>query len=111
MVKKFLISVFIFVSFISYSQIEQDKILDFGVSYGTSTLTYLICKDKGYKHPVLISMCTGTILGLTKGLYDNYTTGRNFDGTNLLAYSMGSTTACLVLKFELKEKIRYRIFL
>jgi hypothetical protein len=109
MVKNFLILVFLLINLNLFSQISQDNLIDFGVGYGTSTLTFLICEKKEYKHPVIISFCTGTVLGLTKSLYDNYVLGRNFGAINLLATSLGSATACLVLKIQIKEKIKFTL--
>ncbi len=54
------------------SNAQTDKVAHFGVGYVASATTTAICQRYEIRHPVLLGIAVGTVLGIGKEAYDKY---------------------------------------
>ncbi len=104
MVKFISVILLMLFSFNVSSQTQQDRLIYFGVGYGVTGITILLSKKYEYKHPYAIGFVTGTLVGVTKQLYDSYFIDGKISGVDILATTIGSGVACLSLRIPIKNK-------
>lgn len=75
---------------------QTDKVAHFGVGFTASAVTTSLCQRYNIKHPVIIGIGVGTLLGIGKEVYDAQTNKGVCDwkdaGATIFGSALGSIT-------------------
>lgn len=109
--KKFLsVTLFIFILKISFGQITNSELYNFGSGFtigSSATFSYLYRQPNLTNNTVIKkSLIAGTTIGLVKETHDVAKYGiKNFDVKDVISISLGTVTGSLIVN-ELRKKFR-----